>query len=141
MLRFDIAPICANAYRFQAAMSFGIAAAYLFTPYKWLAFLLAFGGVIRGFVSPHRCVSYKLFSWLSERLGLKKLQNAGSKMFADKVVAIAGTVMAISWLTGSDIGMIPATAILVFALIDLITGFCAACWAYGVWYKVRAAAA
>jgi len=139
MLRFDIAPICANAYRFQAAMSFGIAALYLFTPYKWVAFLLAFGGLLRGFVSPHRCLSYKLFSGLTQRFGIAKQQNAGSKMFADKVVFIAGAVMAVSWLMGSDIGMIPATAILVFALIDLLTGFCAACWAYGLWYKMKAA--
>lgn len=139
MLRFDIAPICANAYRFQAAMSFGIAALYLFTPYKWVAFLLAFGGFLRGFVSPHRCLSYKLFSGLTGKLGIAKQQNAGSKMFADKVVFIAGSVMAISWLMGSEIGVIPATAILVFALVDLITGFCAACWAYGLWYKMKPA--
>lgn len=139
MLRFDIAPICANAYRFQAAMSFSIAALYLFTPYKWVAFLLAFGGLLRGFVSPHRCLSYKLFSRLTRKFGLAKQQNAGSKMFADKVVFIAGSVMAISWLMGSEIGMIPATAILAFALLDLVTGFCAACWAYGLWYKMKAA--
>lgn len=139
MLRFDIAPVCANAYRFQAAMSFAIAALYLFTPYRWVAFLLAFGGLIRGFVSPHRCLSYRTFAGLSERLGWKKLQNAGSKMFADKVVMLAGSVMAVSWLLDSEIGMIPAVAILVFALIDLVTGFCAACWAYGLWYRVKGA--
>lgn len=141
MLRFDIAPVCANAYRFQAAMSFSIAALYLFTPYKWVAFLLAFGGILRGFVSPHRCLSYRIFSGLSQRLGLKKLQNAGSKMFADKIAAIAGTAMGVTWLMGSDVGMIPGVAILVFAFIDLATGFCAACWAYTVWYRVRGAAA
>lgn len=139
MLRFDIAPVCANAYRFQAAMSFAIAAIYLFTPYRWVAFLLAAGGLIRGFVSPHKCLSYRLFAGLSEKLGLQKLQNAGSKMFADKVVMLAGSVMAVSWLLDSPIGMIPAVAILIFALIDLVTGFCAACWAYGLWYRVRGA--
>lgn len=46
MLRFDIAPVCSNAYRFQATMSFTIAA-YLFTPWKWVAFILAIGGFIR----------------------------------------------------------------------------------------------
>lgn len=139
MLRFDIAPICANAYRFQAAMSFAIAATYLFTPYKWVAILLAFGGLLRGFVSPHKCLSYKLFSGLTGKIGLAKLQNAGSKMFADKVVFLAGSVMALSWIFDSSIGMLPAGAILVFALIDLVTGFCAACWAYAVYYKVKAA--
>jgi len=139
MLRFDIAPICANAYRFQAAMSLTIAAIYLFTPYKWVAFLLAFGGLLRGFVSPHKCLSYKLFSGLTGKTGLAKLQNAGSKMFADKVVFLAGSVMALSWVFDSAIGMVPAWAILTFALIDLVTGFCAACWAYAVYYKLKAA--
>ena len=139
MLRFDIAPICSNAYRLQAVMSFTIAALYLFTPWQWLSLLLAFGGFMRGFLSPHKCLSYKLFAGLAGRFGLTKAQNAGSKMFADKGVAIAGAVMFISWLNGSAIGMIPATAILIFALIDVLTGFCAACWAYGLWYRLKGA--
>jgi len=139
MLRFDIAPVCSNAYRFQAATSFTIAALYLFTPYKWVSILLAVGGFLRGFVSPHRCLSYRLFSTLTGKLGLAKTQNAGSKMFADKVVGIAGLAMFVTWLNGSDIGLIPATAILVFAFIDLVSGFCAACWAYTLWYRMKGA--
>ncbi len=137
MLRFDIAPVCSNAYRFQATMSFTIAAIYLFTPYKWVAFILAFGGFMRGFVSPHKCLSYKLFERITARLHRVKKVNAGSKMFADKIAAVAGAVMGLTWLLGSDIGNIPATAILIFAFIDLSTGFCAACWAYAAWYKFR----
>jgi len=139
MLRFDIAPVCSNAYRFQAAMSLSIAALYLFTPYKWVAFLLAFGGLLRGFVSPHKCLSYRLFAGLTAKLGWSKMVNAGSKMFADKIATIAGAVMGVTWLLGSDIGNIPAAAILVFASVDLVTGFCAACWVYGAWYKMREA--
>ena len=131
MLRFDIAPVCSNAYRFQATMSFAIAAIYLFTPYKWVSLILAIGGFIRGFVSPHRCVSYKAFERLTVQLNWVKKINAGSKMFADKIATIAGAAMAITWLLGSEIGSIPATAIFIFAFIDLSTGFCAACWAYG----------
>ncbi|HEX6735608.1 MAG TPA: DUF4395 family protein [Azonexus sp.] len=138
MLRFDIAPVCANAYRLQAAMSFTIAALYLFTPYRWVAVLLVLGGFLRGFVSPHKCLSYRLFAAVTRRLGLARTQNAGSKMFADKVAFVAGAVMVGSWLLGSEIGMVPATAILIFALLDLVTGFCAACWAYGLWYRIRA---
>ncbi len=139
MLRFDIAPVCSNAYRFQATMSFAIAAVYLFTPYKWVAFLLAFGGFLRGFVSPHKCLSYRLFAAITEKLGWTLKVNAGSKMFADKIAFVAGTAMAVTWLLGSSVGDIPATAILIFAFIDAATGFCAACWAYGLWYRVRAA--
>jgi Domain of unknown function (DUF4395) len=139
MLRFDIAPVCSNAYRFQATMSFAIAAIYLFTPYQWVAVLLALGGLLRGFVSPHKCLSYKAFEGLTRKLNWQKKVNAGSKMFADKIATIAGTAMAVSWLVGSDIGTIPATAILIFAFIDLSTGFCAACWAYAAWYKMKAA--
>lgn len=140
MLRFDIAPVCSNAYRFQATMSFAIAAIYLFTPYQWVSLVLALGGLLRGFVSPHRCISYKLFEKITTRLQWVKKVNAGSKMFADKIAAVAGTVMAISWLSGSEIGSIPATAILIFAFVDLATGFCAACWVYGAWYKLRSPA-
>lgn len=139
MLRFDIAPVCSNAYRFQAAMSFSIAALYLFTPYQWVSILLAFGGLMRGFVSPHKCMSYKLFAGVTQKIGMPKMQNAGSKMFADKIAGIAGTAMFVTWLMGSDVGVIPATAILIFAFIDLVTGFCAACWAYGAYYKFKQA--
>lgn len=137
MLRFDLPPVDANAYRLQAAVTFGISAAYLFTPYRWLALLLAVGGAIRGFWSPHRCPSMLAFAALTRRLGLSQRVNAGAKMFADKLVAIAGSVMFLTWLAGSGIGEIPAYALLAFSLIDLLTGFCAACWAYGLWYKLR----
>ncbi len=140
MLRFDIAPVCSNAYRFQATMSFTIAALYLFTPWKWEALILAIGGFIRGFVSPHRCLSYKLFEKITAQMGWVKKVNAGSKMFADKIAFVAGAVMAISLLAGSSIGAIPATAILIFAFLDLATGFCAACWVYSAWYRMRGVA-
>ena len=137
MLRFDIAPVCSNAYRFQAAMSFTLAALYLFTPYRWVAFILAAGGVLRGFVSTHKCLSYRLFASLTSGLGWAKKVNAGAKMFADKIAAVAGLAMGVSWLLGSSFGMLPASAILVFAFLDLTTGFCAACWAYAAWYRLR----
>lgn len=140
MLRFDIAPVCSNAYRFQAAMSFTIAALYLFTPWKWVAFILAIGGFIRGFVSPHKCLSYRLFGKLTAQLNRVKKVNAGAKMFADKIACVAGTAMAITWLAGSTLGNIPAVAILIFAFLDLATGFCAACWAYSAWYRMRGVA-
>ena len=44
MLRFDIKPVCANAYRFQAAMSFLIAALYIYTDLKWASIFLLAGG-------------------------------------------------------------------------------------------------
>lgn len=139
MLRFDIAPVDSNAYRFVATASFAVAALYLFTPYKWVSLILAMGGFVRGFISPHKCPSYKLFETLTARLGWVKKVNAGSKMFADKIAAVAGTAMAVTWLLGSSVGNIPATAILIFAFLDLSTGFCAACWAYAAWYRVHGA--
>lgn len=137
MLRFDIPPVCAGAYRIQAAVTFTLAALYLFTPYRWVSLLLLAGAFVRGFVSPHRCPSYLLFAGIARRAGWSRTLNAGAKMFADKVVFIAGCVMAVCWLLGSEIGMIPAAALLVFAFIDLLTGFCAACWAYGLWYRLK----
>lgn len=139
MLRFDIAPVCSNAYRFQAAVTLLVSAIYFFTPYKWVAVILLLGGLLRGFVSPHKCPSYKLFEATTQKMGLAKKVNAGAKMFADKLVAIAGLIMVITWIMGSGIGNIPAVVLMIFASIDLVSGFCAACWAYGLWYKVRGA--
>jgi hypothetical protein len=139
MLRFDIAPVCSNAYRFQAAVTLAVSAIYVFTPYKWVAVILMLGGLLRGFVSPHKCPSYKVFASITKKMGVAKPVNAGAKMFADKLVAIMGTIMLVTWLLGSGIGNIPAVALMVFATIDLVSGFCAACWAYGLWYKVRGA--
>ncbi len=140
MLRFDIAPVCSNAYRFQAAVTLAVSAIYFFTPYKWVAIILALGGLLRGFISPHKCPSYKLFEATTRKMGLAKTVNAGAKMFADKLVAIAGAIMLVTWLMGSGIGDIPAVALMIFAFIDLVSGFCAACWAYGLWYKVSGGA-
>lgn len=139
MLRFDIAPVCSNAYRIQAAVTLTVSAIYFLTPYKWVALILALGGLLRGFVSPHKCPSYLGFSALTLKLGLAKTINAGAKMFADKLVAIAGSIMLVTWLMGSEIGLIPAAVLMVFAFIDLVSGFCAACWAYTMWYRVRGA--
>lgn len=139
MLRFDIAPVCSNAYRMIAAITFVVSAIYLFTPYQWVAVVLAFGGALRGFVSPHKCPSYLLFAAMTRKAGMARPVNAGAKLFADKLVAIAGMVMVASWLLDSSVGQIPAAILLVFSFADMVFGFCAACWAYGLWYKLRGA--
>lgn len=138
MLRFDLPPVCSNAYRLQALMTFTISALYLFTPYQWPAVLLLAGGFLRGLVSPHYCASYRVFATLTRKLGASKMVNAGAKMFADKIAMVAGGVMVLSWWLDASFGMIPATALLIFSLLDVVTGFCAACWAYAWWYRSRA---
>ncbi len=60
-------------------------------------------------------------------------------MFADKIACVAGTAMFVTWLLDSSIGMIPGWAILIFAFLDVTTGFCAACWAYLAYYKMKGA--
>ena len=137
MLRFDIAPVDSNAYRLVATVNFSLAAVYLFTPYQWVALIVMLGGIIRGFVSPHKCLSYLVFQKITAKLGWVKKVNAGSKMFADNIAAVAGLAMTVTWLLGSSVGQIPAGAILIFAFLDLSTGFCAACWAYAAWYRFR----
>lgn len=101
--------------------------------------MLAFAGLLRGFVSPQSCPSYRLLAWAGDRLGYGKRVNAGAKLFADKIVGIAGLAMFAAWLLDSELGVIPATALLVFSALDVVTGFCIACWAYTFWHRVRAA--
>lgn len=139
MLRFDIPPVCSNAYRIQALVTFIVSALYLWTPYGWASAILAIGGLLRGFVSPHKCPSYLVFSKITAAANMTKPINAGAKMFADKLVGIAGLVMVATWALGNPIGQIPGWVLLVFSFIDLTVGFCAACWAYTLYYKVKGA--
>lgn len=60
---------------------------------------------------------------------------------AYRLQAVLTFVISAACLGGWWIGQIPALALLVFSFIDLTTGFCAACWGYGLWFPMRSACA
>lgn len=138
MLRFDVPPVWANAARLDALTTFTLCALALVFKLPFLMPLLILHGLVRGFFGHGRCPSHRLYSRLLEKLqktGIK--ENAGAKMFANKLLFIASTVATILWLVGSPMWMVPASVLLVFSFMEAAFSFCAACWAYTLWYQLR----
>lgn len=135
MLRFDVPAVWSNVTRWEAFMSFVVAAAALvWTP--WLMAILAVQGLVRGFLGHYKCPSHRLWAKLFEaqNWGGKK-ENPGAKMFANKVLFVAATVSVVAYALGIGIWKIPIFALLIFTTLEWAISFCAACWVYGMWYN------
>lgn len=135
MLRFDIPLVWSNVARWEAFVSFLISGiALLYSP--WVMIILLAQGVIRGFMGPQKCPSHRLWNYIFEGLGWAgHKENAGAKMFANKVLALASTVTVIAYAVGSSMWQVPVTALLIFTSLEWAFSFCAACWVYGAWYR------
>lgn len=135
MLRFDVPPVWSNVTRWEAFLSFVISAAsLLFTP--WLMVILMVQGLVRGFFGHYKCPSHKVWAKAFESLKLAgKKENAGAKMFANKVLFLASAVAVISYALGGDLWKIPCTVLLVFTTLEWAFSWCAACSVYGLWYS------
>ena len=133
MLRFDVPPIPANVARLEAFVNFLFCVVAWFASPWWMA-VPAVQGLVRGFLGHRRCPSHLLWRrLLGARAG--KLENAGAKMFAYKILFVA-SVAALAFATaGSGLWRVPVGALLVFTTLEWAAGFCAACWVYGAWYK------
>jgi Domain of unknown function (DUF4395) len=141
MLRFDVPPVWSNAARLDAATTFTLSLiALLLTPA--VLPILIVQGFIRGFIGHQRCPGHRLYVYLLQKAGAAgKKENAGAKMFANKLLFIASTVATVLWLTGSSMWMVPTSVLVVFSFLEAAFSFCVACWAYTLWYQMRGNAA
>lgn len=137
MLRFDVPPVWSNAARLDGFITFAIAALALFA-LPWLMPVLAVQGLLRGFFGHQRCPAHRLYSALLQKAGRAgKRENAGAKMFANKLLFVASTVASVLYFTGSGLWVVPTSVLLVFSFLEWAFSFCAACWAYTLWYQLR----
>jgi hypothetical protein len=128
-------PVNANVVRLEAFITFCFCLIALLG-FPCLMPLLAIMGFIRGIFGHYKCPSHRLFSKIMTNMKLAgKKENAGAKMFANKILFIAATVASILFLSGNDLWRVPATALVIFSTLEWAFSFCAACWAYGFWYK------
>jgi len=135
MLRFDLPPVWSNVTRWEAFVNFVVCgASLLFTP--WLMAILVVQGFVRGFLGHYKCPAHRVWAKLfeSRRWGGKK-ENAGAKMFANKVLFVASLVSVVAYALGSDIWMIPCIVLMMFTTLEWAFAFCAACSVYGLWYR------
>jgi len=135
MLRFDLPPVWSNVTRWEAFINFLVCgAALLVSP--WLMAILVVQGFIRGFLGHYKCPAHRLWVWLFEARGLGgKKENAGAKMFANKVLFVAASVSLVAYALGSGIWIVPCVALMVFTTLEWAFSYCAACSVYGLWYR------
>lgn len=135
MLRFDVPPVWSNVIRWEAFITFVLSAvALLSTP--WVMLMPAVQGLVRGFVGHHRCPLHLLWRKIAEtkQWGGRK-ENAGAKMFANKLLFVASAATVALHAAGSGLWIVPCAVLLVFSFFEWSLAFCAACWAYGLWYR------
>lgn len=138
MLRFDVPPIWSNAARLDALTTFSVCLLALLLGAPYILPLLIAHGLVRGFIGHTRCPSHRFYAWMLEKAGKAgHKENAGAKMFANKLLFIASTVATILWLSGSGMWIVPASVLLAFSFLEAAFSFCAACWAYTFWYQFR----
>jgi hypothetical protein len=135
MLRFDVPAVWSNVTRWEAFVNFLVCLIALFvTP--WAMVILVVQGFIRGFVGHHRCPLHLVWKKLFEAQGWGgKKENAGAKMFANKILFLASSVSVGLLLGGSTLWKVPCILLIVFTTMEWALSFCAACWVYGFWYQ------
>lgn len=136
MLRFDVPPVHANVVRLEAFITF-IVCGIALLGFPYLLPVLALMGLVRGFFGHYKCPSHRGLAKLltnMNRAGDK--ENAGAKMFANKILFIAATVASVLYFTGNSFWVVPTVALVIFSTLEWAFSFCAACWVYGFWYKL-----
>lgn len=135
MLRFDVPQVWSNVTRWEAFITSTVCVlALAISP--WLMLILVVQGFIRGFCGHKRCPAHLLWKRVAEakQWGGKK-ENAGAKMFANKLLFIVSSIAVILFVSGSALWMVPTVALIVFSTLEWALSFCVACWAYGFWYQ------
>ena len=135
MLRFDMPQVWSNVIRWEAFITFVLSGiALLVAP--WVMLLLVVQGFVRGFIGHHRCPAHLLWKKIAEsrQWGGKK-ENAGAKMFANKILFLASAVSMVLYFSGRALWVVPCAARIVFSFMEWALSFCVACWAYGFWYQ------
>jgi hypothetical protein len=136
VLRFDIPPVNANVARFEAFITFTFCAIALLG-FPYLLPVLALMGFVRGFFGHYKCPSHRLFTKVMTAMNIAgKKENAGAKMFANKLLFVAATVGSVLFFMGIDLWKVPAGVLLVFSTLEWALSFCIACWSYSYWYKL-----
>src|SRR5699024_9155232 len=111
------------------------AIAYWVSP--WFMIILIVQGVVRGFMGQYRCPAHLLWAKIFEARNIgRKTENASAKMFANKILFIAYRFSVIAYARANTLRPIPVIALLIFTAMEWAFSFCAACWVYGLWYRL-----
>lgn len=135
MLRFDVPQVWSNVIRWEAFVNHVVCWIAL-AGYPWVLLMLVVQGLLRGFVGHHRDPLHGVWKRLFEARGWAgRRENAGAKMFANKILFFASTVAVGLYASGSTLWILPCIALIAFSFMEWAFSFCAACWVYSAWYQ------
>src|SRR5690554_6494644 len=118
MLRFDVPPVHANAARVDALITSVVCTASLLG-LPFLMPILAVMGFVRGFVGHYKCPSHRLATDALKTKGWAgPPENAGAKMFANKILFVAASIASILYFMDIAFWIVPTTALLVFSSFE-----------------------
>ncbi len=135
MLRFDLPQVPSNVIRWEAFVTTVMCSlALLVSP--WFMLVPAAQGLIKGFLGHTKCPAHVVWRKIfTARNWLGRMEDAGAKMFAAKVLFLASSVSLLLYVGGSTLWQVPAGVLVVFSTLEWALSFCAGCWAYGLWYR------
>lgn len=135
MLRFDLPQVPSNVIRWEAFVTTVMCSlALLVSP--WFMLVPAAQGLIKGFLGHTKCPAHVVWRKIfTARNWLGRMEDAGAKMFAAKVLFLASSVSLLLYVGGSTLWQVPAGVLVVFSTLEWALSFCAGCWAYGFWYR------
>jgi hypothetical protein len=135
VLRFDLPQVPANVIRLEALFNTTTCMLALLVS-AWFMLIPAVQGLVKGLLGHGKCPMHlALKTILTARGWQGRLENAGPKMFAAKLLAAASIVALVLYFAGSALWKVPVIVLVVFSCLEWSLSFCAACWAYGLWYR------
>jgi hypothetical protein len=121
-----------NIARLNASITLLLVMIFLFTPYKWIIFLLMADFILRRVGNGRYSYIARISRATSGLLGFRKVSiNAGPKLFAANVGIVFSGLIALLYYSGMINAAYAVAGILaLFTLLESAFNICAACWLY-----------
>jgi hypothetical protein len=128
-----------NVTRMNALVTFIVMCMFIFTPYKWILFILPIDFALRAWFHGRFSPVGRMNRYLVQSLHLGEiLINEGPKVFAARIGLVLSAMALTSFIIGLDMVAYLLGGILVFfSFLEAAFGICVACKIYPLIYRQK----
>jgi hypothetical protein len=128
-----------NVTRLNALVTFIAMSIFIFTPYKWILFLLPADFALRAWFGGRFSPVGQMNKYLVRSLNLGEiLINEGPKVFAARIGLTLSALALVSFIAGFNLAAYILGGILVFfSFLEAVFGFCVACKIYPIFFRQK----
>ncbi len=128
-----------NVTRLNALATFIVMSIFIFTPAKWILFLLPVDFALRAWFRGRYSPIGRMNSYMVRRLQLGEiLINEGPKVFAARIGLVLSALALASFIAGFNLlAYILGGTLVFFSFLEAAFGFCVACKIYPLIYSNR----